>query len=87
MKQNIFCFSKELENEILGEGESVDAEMDAYSGSDNGAGIFMQEEDISLLKDISEEERKILNKLANGGTTMVENFNNHTRSRYAPWLV
>ena len=67
----------------MGEGESVDTDIDAYSGSDNGAGIFMEEENISLFKDISDEEKKTLYKLASSDATMVENFTNHTRrSRY-----
>jgi len=76
--------SKELEGEILGEGESVDTDIDAYSGSDNGAGIFMEEENISLFKDISDEEKKTLYKLASSDATMVENFTNHTRRSRTP---
>ena len=43
----------------------------------------MEEENISLFKDISDEEKKTLYKLASSDATMVENFTNHTRrSRY-----
>jgi len=65
-----------LDDEILSE----DNETGTDTGQDNGAGIFMEMEDISLLRDVSEVEMKILDKLSNSTTQdMVDNIN--TRSR------
>jgi len=72
--------SQELENEILGERNTEDTEVDEES--DNGAELFMEEEDI-FMKEITEEEKKLLEKYTKipSGTTMVENLSNHSRTR------
>jgi len=66
-----------LEDEILSEDNPADADK----GQDNGAGIFMEVEDISLLRDVSEVEMKILDNLANQTTQdMVDNINTRART-------
>jgi len=68
--------STELEADILGDGQE---EFDTHK--DNGAGLFMEEEDVSLLRDVSEVEMKILDKLSNSSTQdMVDNINTRART-------
>ena len=63
-----------METELLGENEEVPAHPD------NGAGIFMEEEDLSLLRDVSEVEMKILNKLSGTSTQdMMDNITKRAR--------
>jgi hypothetical protein len=70
-KENI----SELEDEILSDSQ---AGVDTHQ--DNGAGIFMEVEDISLMRDVSEVEMKILDNLANSTTQdMVDNINTRAR--------
>jgi len=70
-----------LDDEILSE-ESVTGGAETEPSEDNGAGIFVEMEDISLLRDVSEVEMKILDKLSNTNSTnedLMKNIN--TRSR------
>eukprot|EP00092_Neocalanus_flemingeri_P014163 GFUD01015279.1.p1 GENE.GFUD01015279.1~~GFUD01015279.1.p1 ORF type:complete len:576 (-),score=147.94 GFUD01015279.1:103-1767(-) len=68
---------QELEDEILSE----DNQAGADTGQDNGAGVFMEMEDISLMRDVSEVEMKILDNLANSTTQdMVDNINTRART-------
>lgn len=75
---------EDLEDTILKDFDKEKEELEQVPMSrnqDNGAGIFVEVEDMKMLRDITEVERKILDQLS-GTTTesILESINSKTRS-------